>query len=370
MLNSKVYLDHAAAELPVFEVQQYVKDALYLAYNPSAMYETGVRNRQIIDHVREQIAQEIHCSPEEIYFTSGCTEANVWAIDGFKKAHPQSSVISTTIEHSSIDDNPNIEKLITVDQDGFIDLNNLKEVYEEVWEPESTLWVVQHANNVIGCVQDLRKVRKILNKGYLFVDAAQTFGKLPINVKAMKIDMLSASARKIGGLGGVGFLYINKDLQIDPLFYGAQENHMRGGTYNEIGIGTLGVALDELDRKNNLVIKSRRNFLIDELLKLKGVSLIGKRSDRLPGTVLIKIDGLSVGSQALVGILDTHGFMVSTDSACHAGEAVFSHVLEAIGYTPETAKTVLRISIGIENSVDQLQEFVKCLRGIIRMFRE
>lgn len=369
-MNSRVYLDHAAAELPIYEVQQYVRDAMDLAYNPSAMYETGVRNRQIIDHVREQIAREIHCNPDEIYFTSGCTEANAWAIDGFKKSHPDSQIISTTIEHSSIDDNPVIEKLITVNKDGYVDLNNLQEVYENVWDPESTLWVVQHANNVIGSIQNLKQIRSILKEGYLFVDAAQTFGKLPIDVKAMKIDMLSASARKIGGMAGVGFLYISSECEISPLLYGAQENHMRGGTYNEIGIGTFGVALDELDRKENLVIKSRRNFLIDELLKIKGVSLIGTRSDRLPGTILIRIEGSELGSQALVGILDTHGFMVSTDSACHAGEAVFSHVLEAIGYTPETAKTVLRISIGKENSVEQLQNFVKCLRGILNMFRE
>lgn len=369
-MMSKINLDHAACELPTYEVQKFVRDAMDLSFNPSSVYERGVRNRQIIESVREKIAEMIHCEPEEIYFTSGATEANSWAIDGFLKTHPEAKVFTTTIEHSSIDDNPHVEKVISVDSDGYIDTDNLQNTYDNIFDEDNTLWVIGHANNVIGSIQDLQRFRSIVRKGFLMVDAAQTFGKLPIDVKKMRIDMLSASARKIGGIGGVGFLYINKKLNIGPILYGAQENGLRGGTYNDLAIGAFGVALDELNRSHQTVIKSRRNFLMDELQKIRQVKIIGKRADRLPGVVLFKIEGLDVNSLELVGLFDNAGFMVSTDSACHAGSSVFSHVLTGIGETPETAKTVIRVSLGLENSVQDIQSFIKYLRSFIKLYKE
>lgn len=366
-MNS-VYLDHAACELPCYEAQLFVRDSFNLSYNPSSVYEKGVNNRQVIESVREKIARKINCDPEEIYFTSGATESNAWAVDGFLKANPAARAISTTIEHSSIDANPSVEKLITVDKNGFLDFDNLENLAMHYPE-DNVLWIVQHGNNVIGSIQDLYKFKEIIPTGFLFVDAAQTFGKMIIDVKKMKIDMLSASARKIGGIGGVGFLYISKRVKIAPVLYGSQENDLRGGTYNELGIGAFGAALDMLDPKDQLVIKNRRNFLIDELKKIKGVSLIGTRADRLPGIVLINIADVDLTSNDLVGLLDLQGFMVSADSACHAGSLRFSHVLQAIGHTRETAKTVIRISIGIENTVEDLQRFVKTLRAIINLNR-
>ena len=369
-MQRSVYFDHAAAELPHYEVKEFVKDALDLSYNPSAIYERGIRNRQIIETTRRKIAEMINCDPEEIYFTSGCSEANSWAIDGYLKEYPEHAVYSTTIEHSSIDDNPNINKAIKVDHDGYVDLKNLREVYENEDYANESLWVVQHGNNVTGSIQDLKKIRSIIKYGTFFVDAAQTFGKIKIDVKELKIDMLSASARKIGGIAGAGFLFINKDLKIKPLCYGSQENNLRGGTYNELAIGAFGVALDLIDFREQLVIKSRRDFFIQELKKIKEVDIIGTRASRLPGVILFRINGLSIGSQALVGLLDDAGYMVSQDSACHAGEKIFSHVLSAMGYEEEDCKTVCRVSIGIENSVQQIQQFIKILKGIIKMYKE
>lgn len=366
----RINLDHAACELPNYEVQQFVKDAMDLAFNPSAIYENGVRNRQIIDNVREKIAKMINCDPEEIYFTSGCSESNSWAIDGFLKVHHESPVISTTIEHASIHENPKVRKEIEVDSSGYIDLEKLKTLYENNFEYNKTLWVIHHGNNVTGAVQNIDAVRKILKKGYLFVDAAQTFGKLPIDVKKSKIDMLSASARKIGGISGAGFLYISKRLVICPIIHGTQEEYLRGGTYNDLAIGAFGVAIDTLDRKHQIVIKNRRNFLIDELQKIRNVKLIGQRSDRLPGVVLFKINGVDLNSSELVGLFDNVGFMVSTDSACHAGSPEFSHVLKGIGETPESARTVLRVSLGLENSVQDIQSFIKYLRSFIKLYKE
>lgn len=364
-----VYFDNAACELPIFEVKQYVKDNLDLSYNASAIYEHGVFNRQVIENVREQIAKKINCDPEEIYFTSGATEANCLAINGYLQAHPASPILSTTIEHSSINDNPYVQKRITVDRNGFVDIKNLKNIYDTELLSKSTLYVIQHGNNEIGCIQDLHRIRQVIPEGVLFVDAAQTFGKVEIDVKKLKIDMLSASARKIGGIGATGFLYVRKGIKLKPQNYGAQENGLRGGTYFDLGIGAFGVALDECSSRKNTIISSKRTFLLDQLSDIKNVKLIGTRANRLPGIVLIKIEGISLGSQELVGLLDVEGFEVSSGSACHAGSSKFSHVLEAIGETPETAPCVIRISLGVENSVQEIQEFIKVLRRIIRMYK-
>ena len=364
-----VYFDNAACELPIFEVKQYVKDNLDLSYNASAIYGHGVFNREVIENVRKQIAKKINCDPEEIYFTSGATEANCLAINGYLQAHPNTDVISTTIEHSSINDNPYVQKRIKVDRNGFVDIQYLKNLCDKELYTNDTLFVVQHGNNEIGCVQDLYRIRKAIPEGVLFVDAAQTFGKVEIDVKKLNIDMLSASARKIGGLGATGFLYVRKGIKLNPQNYGAQENGLRGGTYFDLGIGAFGVALEECSPRKNTIISSKRTFLLDQLSEIKNVKLIGTRSNRLPGIVLIKINGISLGSQELVGLLDSKGFEVSSGSACHAGTSKFSHVLEAIGETPETAPCVIRISLGVENSVQEIQEFIKVLRSTIRMFK-
>ena len=364
-----IYLDHAAAEPIRPEVREYVRSYMDLFYNPSSDYEPANYNYQVIEAVRRQIAKMINCSPEEIYFTSGCSEANAMAISGFLKAHTGGDAISTQIEHSSIMQHPEVSSLIEVDQDGFVDEICLQKLSEQ-YDDEDTLWIIQHANNVIGSIQDIESLRSLIPNGTLMVDAAQSFGKIPIDVELLGIDILTASAGKIGSIRGTGFIYIRKGIDVEPIIYGTQESGLRGGTYFDLGIGAFGAAIEAVDFKESTSVHLKRNFLIQELLQIKGVHLVGLREYRLPNNVFIKIDGLSITSTQLVGMLAELGFLVSADSACHAGDPVFSHVLAAIGETPESAKTCIRITLGKENSVQELNDFVAALRSIIRMYGE
>lgn len=362
-----IYLDHAAAEPIRPEVREYVRSYVDLFYNPSSDYEPANYNYQVIESVRKQIADMINCTPEEIYFTSGCSESNALGIDGYLKANEEAEAICTKIEHSSILENPNVNPFIEVDENGFVDEVSLGELAAK-YDNENTLWIIQHANNVIGSIQDIEALRSIVSDGVLMVDAAQTFGKIPIDVELLGIDILTASAGKIGSIRGTGFIYIRKGVEVSPIIYGTQESKLRGGTYFDLGIGAFGAALDAISLTESTSVHLKRNFLIQELLTLKGVHLIGTRDYRLPNNVFIKIDNLDITSTQLVGMLDASGFLVSADSACHAGSPVFSHVLDAIGETPETAKTCIRITLGPENTVQELNDFVAALKGIIRMW--
>lgn len=361
-----VYLDYAGAEPVKPEVLAYLRSDAELFYNPSAVSEMSRVNWRAIRAVREQIAEMIHCEPDEIYFTSGASESNSWAIDGFLKSYKNATVISTNIEHSSILNNPNVKPLIKADCNGFI-YSDAIEKTKEYWTP-NTLLAIAHANNEVGSIQNIQDLRQKHPDCYLLVDAAQTFAKLPIDVQAMGIDMLSASAGKIGGLRGVGFLYINKRMKIQPIHYGTQENGMRGGTYFDVGIRAMGRALEQ--PYDSLAVSLKRNYLLDLLNRILEVRLIGSAENRLPNNVLINIQHVSVDSQQMISLLEDHGYLVSSGSACHAGDPQLSHVLQAMGETPESAKTVIRITIGEETDVNDLREFVDVLESIIEMFHE
>lgn len=358
------YLDYASAEPVRPEVLNELRGNAELFYNPSSVSELGRMNRRSIEATRALIAEMIHCDPEEIYFTSGASESNSWAIDGFLKAYENSTVISTNIEHSSILNNPAVKPLILSDSNGFIHPEAIEET-KSSWS-KNTLLVIGHANNEVGSIQDIEVLRKSCPDCYLLVDAAQTFAKLPIDVKAMGIDMLSASAGKVGGIRGTGFLYISKRMKIDPIIYGTQENGLRGGTYFDLGIRSLFFALQH--PYNAMSVGLKRNFLLSKLNEILEVQVIGSVENRLPNNVLIKIKNVTVDSQQMITLLEDHGFLVSAGSACHAGSPGLSHVLAALGETPESAKTVIRVTLGEDTDVNELDRFTNTLNSIIEMF--
>lgn len=360
-----VYLDYAAAEPVLPEVLDDLRREASFFYNPSSINKLSQANRRVIEATRDRIAEIIGCESSEIYFTSGASESNAWAIDGFLKSYENAIAISTNIEHPSILNNPNVKPLIVADADGFITLEAVEKTKSK-WT-DNTLLVIGHANNEIGSIQDIKKIKQACPDCFLLVDAAQTFMKLPINVKEMGIDMMSASAGKIGGIRGTGFLYISKDLNIKPIIYGTQEKGKRGGTYFDLGIRCLYAAL--FHQYDSLTVSLKRNFLLDTLNTIPEVQLIGTVENRLPNNVLIKINDLEVNSQQLVAMLEERGFIVSSGSACHAGNPELSHVLQAIGETIETAPTVLRITIGEDTDVNDLWQFVQTLKVIIEMFQ-
>lgn len=365
---TQVYLDHAAAEPIKDIVLDNLLERAVLFHNPSSVSRLGRLNRNNIETVRALIAKEINAEPEEIYFTSGASESNALAIRGFLETHENGVVLSTNIEHSSILNNPKVIPDITVNSQGRVTKESLN-VANKYWG-RPVMYAIQHANNEIGTIQDIELLRPTAAGGVLFVDAAQTFGKLKIDVKKMHIDMLSASGGKIGGLRGTGFLYIRNGLNIAPQIFGTQENGMRGGTYFDLGIWAMGLVIASSNyQKTATVVRSLRNYLIDRLNKIDGVSLIGPVVGRLPNNVFIKISDLLIDSQQLVSMLEEEGFVVSAGSACHEGSGELSHVLKAVGETENTARTAIRITLGEENTKEEIDSFVDSLATIIDMWR-
>lgn len=365
-MQKKVYLDNAATtplcESFLTKIQEYA--ALY--YNASSANESSLMIKQEIEECRQKIASLINCDPEEIYFTSGASEANSWAIDGFLKAQTRDyyRVVATNIEHSSIMYNPNISEFIQCDQNGQVNPGQF-EGYR------NCLFCVGFANNEIGTIQPIEQISEVIHKhgrNYLFVDATQAFTKVNIDVKKMGIDMLSASGHKIGALKGIGFLYVSKNVPLTPIIYGAQENAMRGGTYNYLGVKSLSVALNNAGYIG--IVSALRSYLVNTLIRLcHKITINGHRVNRLSNNLNICIHNISIDAQQIVALLDMNGFVVSAGSACHSGDSQPSHVLKAIGLSDDDANHSIRITIGDQTTKEDIDAFVECLKNIIEMYR-
>lgn len=366
-MKKKVNLDMAATTPLCQSFLENIQEYAERYYNPSSINENSLELKKEIEECREKVAKLINCDPEEVYFTSGASESSSWAIDGFLKAQTRDyyRVIATNIEHSSIMENPNIS--------GFIECDSFGLVYPEQFKGyRNCLFCINMANNEIGTVQPIERISKVVRQGgnYLLVDATQALGKIGIDVKKMGIDMLSVSAHKIGGLKGVGILYVRKDINISPIIYGHQEQNMRGGTYNYLGIKSLSMAIDEIDSKNLVYMMNLRNYMRASLFGLcPSITENGHGIMRLPNNLNICIHDISIDSQQLVALLDEAGFVVSGGSACNAGTNTPSHVLKAIGLSDDDANHSIRITLGVQTTKEEVDSFIECLVDIINMYK-
>ena len=363
---NEVYLDNASTTKPVDSVIEAIRPYIEeYWYNPSSLYSNGVKVRNDIERVREQIATLIHAKPEEIYFTSGATEANNWVIRGFDDAYGSkvSGILSTNMEHSSIRNalkNKGLRSVVRyLDNDTYGDVD--VESIDANIVPYMSLVSVIAANNEIGTVQDLKQISdKVHSYDCVFhTDATQMLPYIPINVKKMGIDVLSASAQKLGGLKGTGFLYIKNSVKdrINPLIYGEQERGMRGGTENIVGIIALGEAIKNIDYKLFKNVSAGRDFFINNLESI-GCELVGSRDYRLPNHVSVMLpDGC--GAEEMLYILETSGIMCSTGSACNSHSVEPSHVLKAIGLDNNQAQRVIRFTMGTNTGKSHVNHVLK-----------
>lgn len=363
---NEVYLDNASTTKPVESVIEAIRPYIEeYWYNPSSLYSNGVKVRNDIERAREQIATLIHAKPEEIYFTSGATEANNWVIRGFDDAYGNkvSGILSTNMEHASIRNalkNKGLRSVVRyLDNDmyGNVDIESI----DANIVPYMSLVSVIAANNEIGTVQDLKQISdKVHNYDCVFhTDATQMLPYMPINVKKMGIDVLSASAQKLGGLKGTGFLYIKNSVKdrINPLIYGEQERGMRGGTENVVGIIALGEAIKNIDYKLFKNVSAGRDFFINNLESI-GCELVGSRDYRLPNHVSVVLpDGC--GAEEMLYILETSGIMCSTGSACNSRSVEPSHVLKAIGLDDNQAQRVIRFTMGTNTGKSHVNHVLK-----------
>lgn len=388
-----IYLDNAATTKPSKEVIDAIQPYLQDMYqNPSSLYQSSQKVSKAIEQARKDIAEFIGAKPNEIYFTSGGSESNCWAIQGFvnhclrERTNP--IVFTSKIEHKSIiecvknycDKSMNLETyFVDVDSDGYVDLEELEDMIKD--EIESIfrckpLVSIQLANNEIGTIQPIKKIAELVHKygGVLHTDATQVVGHLPIDVNELDVDMLSASAHKFNGLKGSGFLYVREGIKIEPLIYGSQNNGMRGGTENVIGIVAMATALKNCDTSfddsstNGKVIKIK-NRLIDKISNLPydiRINNITPTSTVLPSILSITILE-NVTAEAVLYMLDSAGIQISSGSACNSRTNKPSYVLKAIGLSDWDSVRTIRISFDENLTEEDIDKFVLELKKAIKI---
>jgi len=354
-----IYLDHAATT-PICEVaKEVIREHLDDFGNPSSGHELGRQARVLIEDARERIARCINAEPNEIYFTSGGSEANTWALNQF-------GTIATELEHHSI----NAARYMPVNPSGIVNVEAYKNMTYWIGDAVSCMYV----NNELGTIQPIKDVAEISHdkKKWFHTDAVQAVGHIPIDVKDINCDMLSASGHKFGAPKGVGFLYIKNDYpDLDPLIYGGkQEQGIRGGTENVLGIISMAAALEdavEHMEEHNAHIKHLRDKMLDKLLQIPGSHLNGSLESRVSSNINIRFSGVS--GARLVTLCSLYGIYISSGSACNEGVSEPSHALKAIGLTDEEALSSIRITIGHENTEEEIDQAANIITKLVERMR-
>jgi cysteine desulfurase len=381
-----IYLDHAASTPVLQEIINEMLPYLGNLYgNPSSIHTYGIKSKIAIQIARKRVAMLIGSKPSEIFFTSGGTESNNLALKGLSKSirnyqNIKNHIITSSIEHDAILETCRyLEKdgftvtYLKVNKDGIIDKMELKNHLNE----KTALVSIMLANNEIGVIQPIKELSEIVHdfsKKIIFhSDAVQAVGKIPINVKEFDLDSLSLSSHKINGPKGVGALYVREKVSFEPLIHGGgQESTHRSGTENVPGIVGLGKA-SEISMHNLKVNSQYLYYLRDHLIRrineeICGKLLNGSLKHRLPNNVNFTFLGLN--GEDLLTKLDEDGILVSTGSACSANRQQESHVLKAIGLNHEEISGSIRITLGIQNTIDDLEKTVKVLKNRITELRK
>lgn len=374
-----IYLDNAATTKLNKEVlsamEPYLKD---IYSNPSSVYSFSKEAKNAVEEARDNIAKILKVDANEIFFTSGGSESDNWAIKGvaFNNYANKGKIITSPIEHKAVLESVEYLKkfsydvdYLKVDNEGKVDLDSLRKLLDS----ETILLSIMFANNEIGTIQPIKEISKILegHKALFHVDAVQALGSLEFDINDLGADLMSFSSHKIGGPKGIGILYIKNGTPIDSFIHGgSQEKNKRAGTENVASIVGLSKAFDLLakNKKENIKkIKEMKDFMLDRLLKVDGVYLNGSREDRLPGNINISIDG--VESQLLLILLDKSDIFASSGSACNAGSINPSHVLKAIGRNDNLAKNCLRLTINENNNIDEIKQASDIIINTINKLR-
>ena len=377
-----IYLDNAATTRPYDEVIDVMTDAMRNHWgNPSAVYTLGDDARQIIENVREQIAEDINASPEEIIFTSGSCEANSLAIDGFTK-YNHTCFLMSRLEHTSMFelykhfDYAAGHRLYFIenDDDGLILIDDLLSLLKDNdWRRK--LVSISFANSEIGTIQNIRNLAGLVRAfdGVIHTDATQLFPERRIDVKELGIDMMSVSAQKFHGPKGIGFLYVKNGVKILPTIYGTQENGLRGGTYNTAAIAGMGEALKLTRRYQKLdsvgYVNSLRNRLLDKLMQIPGLKLNGPPvgNNRLVNNINITIDG--VDAEQLVTLCSLNDIYIGKGAACQSYSPKPSRTLAAIGLTDEQAFNTIRITLDTLNTEEEIDKAGEIITKLIEKIR-
>ena len=378
---NRIYLDHAATTPMRPEVLEAMMPFFRDQYgNPSSIYQTGRGAQKALDQARDKAAELIGANPREIVFTSGGSEADNLAIKGVAYAlrSKGNHIITSAIEHHAVyhtckylEKNGFRLTVLPVDADGLVD----PAAVASALTPDTILVSIMHANNEIGTIQPIAEIGEILRKrSILFhTDAVQTVGHIPVNVDQLGVDLLSLSAHKFYGPKGVGALYVRRGTRLDPLIHGgAQERNRRAGTENVAGIvgmtTALGLAMEEMEGEARRQ-QELRDMLIEGILRnIPHTRLNGHPKQRLPGNVNLCFEFIE--GESLLLNLDMKGIAASSGSACTSGSLEPSHVLLALGLPHAIAHGSLRLTLGRDTSVPDIQAVIDVLPGIVDKLRQ
>lgn len=375
------YFDNAGTTSVRKEVVQEMLPFLEQKYgNPSSLYSVGREAKKAIEIAREKVANLINCKPSEIYFTGSGSESDNTAIKGimYRRGNRKRHIITSKIEHPAVLHTCQfLERqgfrvtYLNVDREGFVNINELKNSIRD----DTGIISIMFANNEIGTIQPIYEIAKIaqMHNIVFHTDAVQACGNIPIDVKKMGIDMLSLSGHKIHAPKGIGALYVRNGIEFEKLIEGGhQEKNKRGGTENVAGIVGLGKACELAKNEMNMHMKHLqeiRDYYIDKVNEsIKDIKLNGSIQNRLPGNANFSFKG--VEGEALLLNLDAKGICASSGSACSSGSQNPSHVLTAIGLTPEQAFSALRTTFGDENTKEDIDYLVDNLKEIVCHLRK
>ncbi|MBN1549923.1 cysteine desulfurase [bacterium] len=367
-----IYLDHNATTPLRPEVKETITNSLDLYGNASSYHPLGIKARESIENARSGILAFLGADEGRLIFTSNGSESNNLVLKGLvcegsicprhKTARKRPHVITTQIEHPSVINTVSCLNrigaevtLLDVDQYGLVDPDEIKRALR----PSTVLVSIMHGNNEIGTIQPIGNIGSYLqNEGITFhTDAVQTVGKIPVDVNKLNVDYLSLSGHKINAPKGIGALFIRRIMTLCPLIHGGhQEQNLRAGTENTIGIIAMGKAIELIKLEGETAIQETqrlRDRLYENLSQnLTGVHLNGHPTRRLPGTLNVSFD--RIDGAALLEMMAIEGIAASTGSACSTGDSKPSHVLTALGLPPERIRSAIRFSLGYGNTETEI----------------
>ena len=375
----EIYLDNSATTPLSEEVLAAMTPYLTGNFgNPDSLHSYGRSAVKAVDEARDLIAECLHAKSNEIYFTSGATESDNWALKGTLAASKKGKhALVSSIEHPALIKPANYLKtrgydidFIPADKSGIIDVDFLKRSVRG----DTVIVCCMTANNEIGTIQPVDEVVKAAKSvgAYAMTDAVQAVGALDISVDKTGVDMLSLSAHKFYGPKGVGLLYVKTGVKIDPLVEGGeQERKKRGGTTNVAGVVGMSVALkraiDDREINSAKILALRERFVDEVLFGISGVKLNGDREKRLPLNADFSFEG--VNGEALLYNLDLAGIAASNGSACSSGTVEPSHVLSAIGLSAKEASSSVRFTFGKNNTAEEVDFAAKTLKTCVERLR-
>lgn len=369
----QVYLDNAATTPLTGSVKEYLISILDDFGNPSSAYALSDKPKQIISDARKSVAKFINADAKDIYFTGGGAASNTMAIRGFYLKN-DCTIFYSPIAHKSI--LKCVESFhnsipLKVNKEGIIDIHDLEEWLDSCIN--KPLVVIDHSNSEIGTIQNIDEIIKIthLYNGIVYLDCTGSIPHIPINVKSLDVDMIGFSAHKLGGLKGCGVLYKKKNIEIEPLIYGSQEQLLVGGTENVLGIASLGKAVSEYDYSS--ISSYNRDYVYDYIMNnIPNSYLIGasiESGNRLSHNLFICFKGIE--GESLLILLDMNNIQISTGSACNSQSIEASATLSVIGMNEDNIHSCIRLTFSGDETREELdyvnEKIKECVESLRRL---